>query len=154
MLRFRPAGARCENAAAQLEICRINFQNAKSTEQVLRRVKEIVIVNLIAFSKNPALRMSVRLRWPSLDLVMQGILTLVRIMEIRVIHQDHGGGQRQISEQKQHSEAVEAGTARFYRHDFIVLYHHAESDQHSHPRHHWGKIVEEERRQIAKENHP
>jgi len=39
-------GTRCENAAAELEICRINFQNAKSTEQVLRRVKEIVIVNL------------------------------------------------------------------------------------------------------------
>src|SRR6266404_473934 len=153
MLRVRPAGSRCENAAAELEICRINFQNAKSTEQVLRRVKEIVIVNLIVFSKNPALWMRVRLRGPSLDLVMQGILTLVRIREIRVVHQDHRGRQRQSSEKKRHSEAVEARTACFYRHDFVVLAHDPESDEHRHQRSEWEKIVEQERRQIAEVVH-
>src|SRR5258708_7164322 len=153
MLRFRPPGARRENTTAQLEICRINLQHAKSTEQVLSRVKEIVIIDLVIFSKDPALRMSVRLRRPSLDLVMQGILTLVRIREIRVVHQDHGGGQRQSSEKKRHSEAVEAGTARFYRHDFVVLAHHSESDEHRHQRSQWEKIVEQERRQIAEVIH-
>src|SRR5712692_10152618 len=123
LLRLRPSGARCENAAAQLEICWINFQDAESAEQVLRRVKEIVIVDLIVFSKNPSLRMSVRLRRPSLDLVMQGILPLVRIRKIGVGHQGHGGRQRKSSEKKRHSQAVKAGTAGFYRHDFIVLTH-------------------------------
>src|SRR5713226_425288 len=91
LLRLRPSGARCENAAAQMEICWINFQDAKSAEQVLRGVEEIVIVNLVVFAKDPALRMSVRLRRPSLDLVMQGILTLVRIRKIGVVQQDHRG---------------------------------------------------------------
>src|SRR5258708_811565 len=153
LLRLRPSGTRCENAAAQLEICWINFQNAKSTEQVLRRVKEIVIVNLVVFSKDPALGMSVRLRGPSLDLVMQGILSLVRIRKVRVVHQDHSGRQRQSSEKERHSQAVEARTARFYRHDFVVLAHYPESDEHCHQRSQWEKIVKQERRQIAEVVH-
>src|SRR5258708_21979117 len=97
--------------------------------------------------------MSVCLRWPSLDLVMQGILTLFRIREICVVHQDHGGRQRKSSEKKRYSQAVEAGTACFYRHDFIVLTHHPERYEHCHQRSQWEKIVKQERRQIAEVVH-
>src|SRR6267143_2811341 len=95
MLRFRPPGTRRENAAAQLEIRWINFQNAKSSEQVLGRIKEIVIVNLVVFAEDPALRMSVSLWGPSLDLIMQGVLPLVCIRKIGVIKRDHGSRERE-----------------------------------------------------------
>src|SRR5260370_1441387 len=100
MLRFGPSGARCKNAAAQLEIRRINFQNAESSEQVLGRIKEIVIVNLVVFSKDPALRMSVSLRRPALDLVMQGVLLLVGIRKIGVVQQNHRRRERQSSQKQ------------------------------------------------------
>src|SRR5258708_8624944 len=79
MLRFRPPGTCCEKATAQLEIRWINFQNTKPAEQVLIGVKNIVIVNLVVFAKDPALRMSVRLRRSSRELFMPGLLPLVRI---------------------------------------------------------------------------
>src|SRR5258708_13315911 len=121
MLRFRPPGTCCEKATAQLEIRWINFQNTKPAEQVLIGVKNIVIVNLVVFAKDPALRMSVRLRRSSLDLVMQGGLPLVRIRKIGIVEQDHRGRQRQSSQKKGHSQAGKTWTASLYPADFLFF---------------------------------
>src|SRR5258708_10600911 len=151
MLRFRPPGTCCEKATAQLEIRWINFKNTNPAEQVWIGVKNIVIVNLVVFAKDPALRMSVRLRRSSLDLVMQGVLPLVRIRKIGIVEQDHRGRQRQSSQKKGHSQAVKTGTACFYRDGFIVLTHHPEGDEHRHQCSQGPKMIEQERRQIAEE---
>src|SRR5712691_5087204 len=153
MLRFRPPSTRCENAAAQLEIGWINFQDTKSAEQVLRRIKEIVIVNLVVFPKDPALRMSVRLGRPSFDLVMQCVLPLVRIRKISVVEQDHRGRERQSSQKERHSQTMETCTACLYRHDFIVFTHYPEGDQHRHQRSERKEVVKQKWRQVAEVIH-
>src|SRR5260370_30912845 len=109
MLRFRPPGTCCEKATAQLEIRWINFQNTKPAEQVLIGVKNIVIVNLVVFAKDPALRMSVRLRRSSLDFVMQGVLPPGRLRQIGIIEQEHRRRQRQSTPKKGDNPADQSG---------------------------------------------
>jgi len=72
-LRIQPTRARRVNPPAHLEGGGIQLDNAEAAKEFLRGVEEIVIVDLVVFSKDPALRARVGLRGAAFDLVAQGI---------------------------------------------------------------------------------
>ena len=55
-LRVQPLGAIGENAALHLEADGVEFDDAESAEEFLRRIEDIVVVDLGILPKNPALR--------------------------------------------------------------------------------------------------
>src|SRR5713226_448100 len=93
-LRIRPGSAGSKDAPPDLEGHRIDFQNGKSAEQILRGIEQIVIVDFGVFSKDPALGLPVRLGRPAFDLIAQRVLALVCVGKKRVIEHDHACSQR------------------------------------------------------------
>ena len=89
LLRFRPSRARGKDAPAHLKRHRIDFQHSEPAKKVLRRVEQVVIINLRAFPKDPALRVGICLRRTALNQVMKGVLALVRVGQIRIVKPDH-----------------------------------------------------------------
>ena len=132
-----------------MERRRIDFQNAQSSKQVLRREEDVVIVNLVVFAEDPALRTRVSLRRASFDQISQRVLTLVGKRQVRVVEHDHDRGQRHSCEQQWHRQAVQAHAACFDRHDFVALAHDSQSDQNGHQRPERGQLIHQVRGQIT-----
>src|SRR5438067_12717991 len=74
LLRFRPSRARGKDAPAHLKRHRIDFQHSEPARKLLRRVEQVVIINLRAFPKAPALRVARCVRRTALNQGLKGVL--------------------------------------------------------------------------------
>ncbi len=122
-MRLRPSRPRCEDSAAHLKRHRINFQHREPAKEVLRGVKEVVIVDFRAVAEYPALWVSVRLGRLSFDQVMKRVLPLVRVGQIGIVERDHDYCQRQPRKKQRYRQPVQTDAAGLDGHDFIVLAH-------------------------------
>src|SRR5438477_5354982 len=148
-LGLRPSRARGKDAPTQLKASRIEFKHRESAKEVLRGVEEIVVINPRALSENPALRMSVRLRRAPFDQVMEGVLPLVCIRQIRVVEHDHSHGQRQTGKKQGCRQPVHTDPAGFDGYDFIALAHDPQRHENGHQRSQGRELVEQIRSKVA-----
>src|SRR4029077_2843290 len=148
-LRVGPLRTGGEHATLHLERRGVEFDDAQTPEKILHRVKEVIVVNLFVIAKNPALGVRIGLGRAAFNMVSERVLPLVGVGKICFVEHDHAGCKRQSREKQWHCEAVKANAAGFAGHDFIVLAHHSERDQHGDQSAQWRKVIKQVGSQIA-----
>ena len=131
-LGVEPTGASGEDTAAHVEGGGVEFDNGETAEEFFIGVEEIVVVDLVVFPKNPALRAGVGLRRPAFDDGAESVLTLVGVGEIGVIEDEEREGDGEASEKERNGEAVEGNATGLEGDNFVVLAEDAEGDENAH----------------------
>src|SRR5690348_15740529 len=108
----------------------IKLQNTEPAKEILLRIEYVVVVNLRVLSKNPALRVCVRLGWPPLNLVVEFILALVGIGQVSIVEQHQRAGQGQPCQEQRYGNAKKTHAASLDGDNFVVFAH--DSQRHKH----------------------
>ena len=145
----QPARARGKNATTHFKRGGIEFNDSEPAKKILCGIEEIVIVDLGIVAEDPALRPRVGLRGAAFDLVTERVLALVGVREIGAVEEQQSAGKCTTSEEQRNGQAIEADAAGFESDDFVVLAHHADSDQHGDQCAERGELIEQIGNQVT-----